>query len=189
MPRGKEVRLNEIVDLIDMKPYEVCGYKRHHKYVLTDKGQKQGNQNLCRWTKEYPVLWHTHFAGRPFWPSAQDLVKPLKKKIDTHIIFTTFQRERGNRYLKWTASCPQPPLPPRRQLQSIQDALRADMRHYFHDKRRGVVVRTDPETRKRVYEVSRDKGHATIKAFVKSVNRVMQRYAPRYTLKVGNMLA
>lgn len=187
MPHRREVSLIEITEYICFKTYEVCGLVRHGKYYLTNKGTKQNNRNQCQWSKEYPVLWHTHFEGRPFWPSAQDLVKSLKR-VDTNIVFTTFQRPNGSlRFLKWTVTCPSRPSLNTAKISKLKKNLKSDMKHFFHDKKKGVTVVKD-ERGKKVYRVSKEKGTRTINAFVRSVNRLVQQFNPRYKLKVRNML-
>ena len=181
MPRPKEVSLIDIAEYIDFRPYEVCGFVRKDKYYLTNRGIK----NQCQWSRSYPVLWHTHYDGRPFWPSVQDLMKPLER-VRTSIVFTSFERpNKDTRYLKWTISCPSRYYISTINLSELKKDLRLYMRHYFHDKQRGVRVVKD--TNKKVYRVSRQRGTNTINSFVARVNRLVQEYAPLYKLKVRNM--
>lgn len=101
--RGAEIIMTEeeIYTNLNENDHEICGYMNSDlKYVFTSVGEISNGRNLCKYSGDSTILWHTHPASGKYHPSVEDLVKVLKDSVSMSEIFTVFG--------KWTIVCTDP---------------------------------------------------------------------------------
>ena len=192
---------------IDTEPYEICGYVTHMEpslhsmhFYKTDQGpavsSKTQQKGVCKWSKTHPILWHTHIDGLPFWPSQQDLLKPLKnKEVHTSLVVGKYYSneqppgEQTPKYIVWIITNHNLKMPKTTTVHEAYRDIEKMLRKYFWEEEKGFIYNSDKNNDNNIkYYVNKEPGLKSIKEFkldiTRYINNKFEDLTHPYTLKI-----